>query len=324
MSLIRTTAGLDKLAKGIDAKFLEVFDENVDNYQSDLKTLFRTRSSDKKREHTKNKAGTGLLSEKDEGSSITRGEQKLAYETEFLHNTFGKGVTVTMEDIQDRDYADKLDEFKDLSRSAKVTMDRAMAQVFNSAFNTTTRVNGQKISRLKDAVPLCSTVHPLYGSSDTQSNASSTGIKLSDTNLEVARNAIIGQTTDDGIPVSPTGKMILVVPPALRKLAQQLTQSELVADSGNNAVNVYRGPDFDMLEVVWLSAANGGSDTAWFLISPEQAKLMFIERLSPSFDMSIDNNTKNRSYDVLARWSVGYADWRFVWGSAGDLATYSS
>lgn len=323
MGQVQTSAFLQNLAKGIDAQFLDVFDQNVDYYQSELDMIFNVRSSDKKREHTRSKAGTGLLEEKQEGNTYPQGSQIIGYETEYFHNTFGKQVTVTEEEMEDKDYADKLDEFTDLVRSGSLTMDRAKAQVLNGGFVTTARVNGQKISRLNDGVPLFSTQHPLYGSSTTVSNASSTGVALTDTSLETARNAIKEQLADDETPLAVMGKMMLVVPPALRKTALRITGSELVAGTANNDINVYRG-EVDVLECNWLSATNGGSDTAWYVIVPDQAKLMFLERKALSLNLDVDGQTGNRNYQVRARWSVGYSDWRYTWASKGDGQAYSS
>lgn len=314
---------LGDLAKGVDARFLEVFDENVNVYKSNLPMIFKELTSEKAREQTKLKAGTGFLVKKDEGTPITRGNQQFSYQTEYIHDTYGKGVTVTMENIEDRDWNDKLDEFKDLAQSANVSMDQAMAQVLNGGFVTTVTVNGYDISRLNDGKPLFSTAHPRSDGGTSQSNASSTGIALNDTNLEIARLAIISQLADDSKPVTIMGKFMLVVPPKLEKTAQVITQSERVAGNANNDMNFYKG-SIDVLVCNWLSAAHGGSDTAWFLIVPMQSKLVFVKRKAPTFDMTVDGNTKDRSYDVVARWSTGHGDWRFTWGSKGDLAAYSS
>ena len=323
MALVQTTAFLGNLVKGIDAKFLEVFDENVDAYKSSLDTLFRQRKSVQKREHTRLKAGTGLLVKKDEGGPYTYDNQKPSFETNYYHNTYGKGVMVTLEEIEDKDYQDKLDEFTDLARSARQTMDMSMAQVLNGGFTTNRVVNGIEISRLNDNVPLFSTVHPLYGQSSTQSNASATSIPLSDTNLETARIALTQQTTDDNQPLTLSSRLVLVVPPALRKLATQLAKSEQTPQDANNAVNVYKG-EIDVMEVTWISAMFGGSDTAWFLMAPEQAKLMFITRVAPSMGIDVDSETDDRKYKVRARWSVGYSDWRRTWASKGDGSAYAS
>lgn len=323
MPAVQTVAFLGDLAKGIDARFLEVFDENADTYKSNLPLLFKKLSSEKTRERTKLKAGTGFLVRKTEGDTITRGSQLPAYTTEYVHDTYGKGVSVTMEEIQDRDWSDKLDEFKDLSVTASVSMDQAMAQVLNGGFATTATVNGYQVSHLNDGVPLFSTIHPRYDGGASQSNASSTSVPLSDTSLDVARRSIIAQLADDGKPLAIMGKFLLVVPPSLEKLAVQLTDSELEATTANNAMNFYKGK-IDVLVVNWLGAAAGGSDTAWFLAVANQSKLIWMQRLAPTFDQTVDSNTKNRNYDVVCRWSVGYSDWRYTWASKGDNSAYSS
>ncbi len=176
---------------------------------------------------------------------------------------------------------------------------------------------------MNDAKPLFSTAHPRYDGGTSQSNASSTSVPLSDSALDAARVAIINQLADDGKPLAIMGKYLLIVPPSLEKLAVQLTESELEATTANNAMNFYKGK-MDVLVVNWLGAAAGGSDTAWFLTVPQQSKLMVIDRMAPTFDLHVDGNTKDRNYDVLARWAVGHADWRYTYGSKGTGAAYSS
>lgn len=320
---VMTLSALDKLAKGVDARFLEVFNENTANYKSSISDLFMVKDSDGAREHTKLIAGAGELSRKEDGGPIVRVGTQYSYETDYVHDEYGKGVTVTRQNLEDRDWSDKLDEGAMLMLNGLMSMDKAKAQVFNGGFATTTTVNGYKLSMLNDGKPLFSTVHPRFDGGSSQSNASATGAPLSESSLEDALNNIKTRLTDDGVMVGLMGRIALAVPPALRKKALQITGSELVSDSANNAVNVYKG-NIDVYECSWLSAAAGGSDTAWFVIVKGQAKLMFIQRRGLTLDISSDNNTKNRNYDVTARWSVGHSDWRFTYGSKGDNVAYSS
>ena len=55
-------------------------------------------------------------------------------------------------------------------------------------------------------------------------------------------------------------------PPALKREAVEITGSERDPDTAENAINVYKG-SADVCVVPYLSAASGGSDTAWFLIA---------------------------------------------------------
>jgi hypothetical protein len=65
---------------------------------------------------------------------------------------------------------------------------------------------------------------------------------------------------------------ILLVPSKLFKLATEITESALVSDSGNNALNVYRSAyGITVYSSPYLGAAAGGSDTAWFLMTPDHS-----------------------------------------------------
>ena len=37
----------------------------------------------------------------------------------------------------------------------------------------------------------------------------------------------------------------------------------------------------------------------------------------------VDNGNKNVTFDIGARWTQGWSDWRGLWGSKGDGAAYS-
>src|SRR3990172_1705460 len=84
-----------------------------------------------------------------------------------------------------------------LARSARRTREREAAQVFNRAFNS---------SYLgADSEELCSTSHDRSDGGTAQSNASSTGITLTESNLETGLLAANGQLDDKGqiISVNP-------------------------------------------------------------------------------------------------------------------------
>src|SRR3990167_10640702 len=78
-----------------------------------------------------------------------------------------------------------------LGKSARRTREREAAQVLNRAFNSSF-LGG-------DAQELCSTVHPRSDGGTSQSNASSTGITLTEENLETARIAFRQQLDDKGM-----------------------------------------------------------------------------------------------------------------------------
>ena len=110
---------------------------------------------------------------------------------------------------------------------------------------------------------------------------------------------------------------------ALQREGEEETMSVLTPETANNAINVFKGAQ-DMTVSLFLSATNGGSDTAWFLTVPSRSKLYHEVRKAPQLES--DTNIKNKvvTFTVDARWADYVKDWRRTFGSKGDLASYSS
>ena len=329
----RSTYG--DLVKGMSAKFYEVFNQAKDSYSlaideavaqqgNNMTALFKKRPTGQARERTVVKTGANYLVHTPEGSDFSSDSRLIAYVTEYAPAKFTQSITVTYEAIQDRDYREALDEFADLTITGKETMDKLGFNLFNRAFTAVASIPvSEGIAYYGDQKPLCSTIHPRKDGGTALSNASSSGIALTDANLEVARVALQNQLDDRGKPMRVgTGKLILLVPPALEKTAVVVTKSEKRSGTANNDINIYDGL-MTVISSQWISAAHDGSDTAWFLIDPRVAKLMFMLREDLKTSRFVDNGTKSVTFDIFARWAQGWSDWRGVWGSKGDGAAYA-
>lgn len=147
---------------------------------------------------------------------------------------------------------------RDFALKARIARDKSAFNLFNKGFSTQLTADG---------VSLFNAAHPLINSSATQSNTFSGGTSaLSNTSLQ---NGITAMETmrDQSGEVIGAAPSVLLVPPALFTTAIQLTKSVLVAGGGNNDVNVFRSEyGFEVHKSPYLSAAAGGSDTAWFLL----------------------------------------------------------
>jgi hypothetical protein len=138
---------------------------------------------------------------------------------------------------------------------ARVTQDDNAFALFRGGFATTTTADG---------VYWFSASHTLIGGG-TVSNLI-TGA-LSSLTLNNAIVALREQKNQAGV-ILGGSPAFLVVPPKLHKLAVELTESVLVSDAANNAVNVFRSIfGIEVMTSPYLGAAAGGSDTAWFLLS---------------------------------------------------------
>lgn len=142
--------------------------------------------------------------------------------------------------------------------------------------------------------------------------------------METLRVQLLEQVQDDQTPITFSGPIYLIVPTALEKTAQIITGSILRSDTANNDINIYTGGSVIVMSSHWLSATNGGSDTAWFLVIPSVSKLLLLMRTNPNVDQSVDKNTKSTLFDVILDLSVGHYNYKGVVGSRGDNSSYSS
>ena len=269
------------------------------------------------------KTTAGRLKKTAEGDDAVLNQRYLSYLTKVSYTKYTGSLEVTEEMMEDRDFGNAFDEASELGRVANFSLDESGMQLFNGGFATTTLVNGYEMTWYGDAKATYSTVHPTkVPGASTQSNASSTGIKMNHDNLEVAQIALVEQQLDNGLPVNFMGKPMLVVPPALEREAREELESELDPSNANNAINVWRGK-FDMASSLFLAAANDGSNTAWFLVTPGVDKQYFEVRKAPSLEMEKAVRSGTQVFVTKARWACWVGDWRAKYGSQGDLASYS-
>jgi len=189
---------------------------------------------------------------------------------------------------------------------ARVTQDDNAFGPLRGAFTTTLT---------PDSVALISASHVTLNG-DTVSNIISGA--LSSTTLNTAMVALREQKNQRGVILGSTGKY-LVVPPKLFKLACELTESVLVSDSGNNAVNVYRSIfGIEVMTSPYLGAANGGSDTAWFLLS-EFHGIKRVIRQGVQTALVSWEFSDNRSYKYQGNYREAYfvADYAGIVGALG-------
>lgn len=309
--------------RGVGVHFREFFSQNTGAYTYDWGSLVKETTDDTAQATMSGKTGSGRLTLFNEGSTIPRKQRYKLYETGFVHSQYGGQIEVTRLQLMNRDFQEAFGEFKDLTISGNTTRSLAPAQIFNNGFATTTTKNGIKLALYGDGKALFSTSHPRVDGGSAQSNASATGITLTESNLEVGRLALIKQLQDDGNPLMMAGQIYLVVPTALEKTAKIITGSDLRSGTANNDLNVYNGGSINVACSRWLDSDLGGSDTAWFLIAASVARLMFVLRQGLSMDQSVDKNTKSTLFDVILDFSLGHADWRGAWGTKGDGAAYS-
>ena len=325
---METQANWGAAVRGVSVQFKDFFSQNVDSYVPGWDPVVKTETDDSARANFSGKTGAGVLSRFTEGAAVPTKRRYKLYDTAFVHDQYGGQIEVTRMQLMNRDFDAAFGEFKDLSMAAKILLSKGPAQIFNRAFTAASGVTGGVyVTQYADGTQLASTIHPRADGGSSQSNASSTGITLTEANLETGRIALVTQLQDDGNPITVTGPIHLVVPTQLEKTASIITGSTKRSGTANNDLNFYDGGRFPVLASHWLqsgiSGTSVGSNTAWFLVVPSIAKLALVLRTQPSLDESVDKNTKSVLFDVIVDFSVGSKDWHGVWCSLGDGAAYS-
>jgi phage major head subunit gpT-like protein len=180
------------------------------------------------------------------------------------------------------------------------------AQIFNNMF---TVAGGYQSGG--DGEYLGSLSHPLTGGG-TYQNILTTAADLGFGSLEEALYTM-RLTVGDRNELLDLEPKVLVVPPQLERTAWELVNSMGRADTANRADNWMKTQNLRV--VVWSKLTD--SD-AWFLLTDKsQAGLVFYDRNNLETDSDRDFKTKDFMYSVYTRFSVGWTDWRGIFGTPG-------
>lgn len=305
MSSYRSSFG-DLLEPG----FREIFDDKYSELPQVFPQLFHVNTSTKQDEKDSAVSGFGLMQVTGEGEQVDYEDPVQMYDVTYTHQKYTKGFKISEELYEDDQYNVMNKKPAALARSARRTAEASAANVFNRAFNTS-YLGG-------DGMPLLSVQHPRSDGGTSQSNASSTGITLTETNLETARTAFREQLDDKGMRIQAMPK-ILLVPVNLEKQANIIINSTMRSGTADNDYNFYKGM-FKIIAWEYLTL----NDTMWFLLDPSLHELHWFWRIKPEFKQDTAFDTGMALFKTRARFSNGWSDWRGTWGSKGDGAAYAS
>jgi len=294
----------------LEPGFREIFDDVYKEMPQVFPSLFHVNTSDKQEEKDSGVSGFGLMQRTNEGEQVDYEDPVQMYDVRYTHLKYTKGFKVSEELYEDDLYNVMNKKPAALARSARRTAEYSAANVFNRAFNTSYQGG--------DGSPLCSISRSRSDGGTSQSNASSTGLTLTETNLETGRTAMREQLDDKGmrIQVMPTTILTSV---DLEKDANIIINSKMRSGTADNDFNFYKGK-FKVVSWEYLTLNN----TLWFLIDSRQHELNWFWRIKPEFKQDVAFDTGMALFKTRARFSNGFSDWRGVWGSKGDGTSYAS
>lgn len=219
--------------------------------------------------------------------------------------TFAQGIDISKQLFDDNMHGVWAEDVRDFALKAKDTQDYNAFRLFRNGFTTELTADGSAIF----------STHTLIGGG-TQSNTGTAALTPASLNTGLVN--LIEQKDQSSV-IRGSTPSVLLVPPALWKHAREITDSALIADSGNNNVNVYRSAlGITVWTSHWLGAAAGGSDTAWFLLARRHGFTRLIRQgLETALtDWRYSNNLTYR-YQANFREEVFCADYAGSYGSTG-------
>lgn len=220
--------------------------------------------------------------------------------------TFAQGIDISKQLFDDNMHGVWAADVADFAQKALVTQDATAFGLFRNGFTTALTADG---------VSIFNSAHPLIGGG-TQSNTGTSA--LTPTSLNTGLVNLVEQKDQSGV-IRGSSASVLLVPPALWKHAREITDSALIADSGNNNVNVYRSAlGITVYTSPFLGSAFGGSDTAWFLLAKRHGFTRLIRQgLETALtDWRYSNNLTYR-YQANFRENYFCADYAGSYGSTG-------
>lgn len=320
--------------KGVSAKVNEIIDETKDLAPSWTSLpIYKKVITDSLIYRTEGVVGFDYVEEFNEGDEIKYDRTYPAYKTEYVIGQKGKGVTVSqlLMATRPQELEAKLDEVRQLRIAMNRTLEKNFWTVLNDGNATTDTSANFPTYRLDDGVPFFATNHPskvpdVAVRSNVISGTGSgsySGVNptLNETSLFEAIKQLREMLNGRGLPINYNGKVVLVVPTALEKLAMEITKSELRSDTANNDTNYYRG-SVDVISTTYLGAANGGSDTAWYVMAvPGMAEnavsLRYVSLIEPKIEQEVDFNTKAIKISVDGACAFGYSNFEYALKSTG-------
>jgi hypothetical protein len=222
--------------------------------------IFRQETTDKAFDIEQIYKGVNLFPIISETQTVPTSTPKAANKITTAIKDFAESVELSKDLFDDNMHGVWSRTVTDLALKARVSADANAFKIFRGAFDTTLTADG---------VALCGNHALLNGAfySNTLYDITAATTVLSSTSLNAAITALAVQPDQAGV-VLGQQPQVLLVPPALIKLAIELSDSALAGDAATNAINVFRSAyGYRVFSTPYISAAAGGSDTAWFLLA---------------------------------------------------------
>lgn len=248
----------------LDSVFYQEF-----NYEGANPVMTRCTNPDIFRQETTDKAfdieevyrGVNLFQIISETQTVPTSTPKVANKITTQLKDFALSVELSKDLFDDNMFGVWSRTVAEMALKARVTQDINAFKIFRNYNTTTLTADGVALvgnHALLNGQFYSNNLFALNGGATTA---------LSSTSLNAAITALAVQPDQTGI-VLGQQPAVLLVPPALIKLALELSDSALAGDVSTNAINVFRSAyGYRVYSTPYIASASGGSDIAWFLLA---------------------------------------------------------
>ena len=267
--------------------------------------IYDIKDSTLRQEIDESVAGIGMLDIKEENLGMTYDEFIMGFETTYIHTSYAKGLRFSRELVDDERYGVMAKRTQALARSARYRKEYDHAAIFNNADSTTVFTGG-------DGVALFSTAHPLAGvAGGTFANTPASATQLTPGAIKDALVAFARMVDDRGLLIGLRPSKLLI-PPELSETAFEIFKSSGRPYTADNEDNYFKGK----LEIEQWDMITVG--TFWGILADKAdcAPTSF-NRKATEFENDNDFDTKELKVSAYQRYSCGYSDPRFIYGSMG-------
>lgn len=292
----------------LDEVFMSVFNRTVGPQMADIdqEDVFRQDSTDRAKVVTELMADAGMWEERAELGDIHEGTIKSDSSRNFNVVNYDKALKISKNYFDDEQWG---------------TVGKMVTAMANKGF-LTSRDNGFDIYRGAFATHTTNDSQYIISDSHTNVNGDTIDNKLTaalaPASLETALYMLQEQKDQAGDIVGHDAN-VLLVPNRLFPDAVEITESELVANTTDNNLNAFSAKfNLTVKQSNRLSAAAGGSDTAWFLLAREHSITRWIRQAIQTGYVSWEYDDKNRyTYKGEFREVYGAVSYEGIVGSDG-------
>lgn len=248
-------------------------------------------------------AGLGAFLKKPEGTALQYDTGQQGNKVRYTHTTYALGFRITREAYDDDLYGILGPKMaRSLAQSAEDSVELQFGAFWDDIYAGATYTGF-------DGVSLINTAHKTVFN-QTQSNRPATDADLGVSTLRAALVNLEKTLDERGFPrMKKAGRII--IDPTFQFVAKELTQSQGKPYTADNELNAFEGMGLSYYVYHYQSVTN-----AWAVIAPKgEHDINCFWRQRPILDNADDFETKDAKFTGYYRNSIGFGDWRGVYGS---------